>query len=399
MKTRDSGLVKNENIFDVMVVGAGPAGAMAAYHAAVGGCRVVMIERKEKVGVPVRCGEAVGSKGFTRSLAVEKHWILSTIKSIRMVSPAGYKVDLVNRNRIGQNYVLNREIMDDELVRKAVTAGVTYIPSTTVMNISCSGRYHYTAATTGDSYEASSVIIADGVESKCARNLGWDTTLELEDIESCAFCHVTHDLIDNETIEFHVGNSIAPGGFVWVFPRGGKKANVGLGILGTQSEGGRAKDLIVSFVKAKFPGAEISDVHCGGAPVGKWLKPLVRGGALVVGDAARQVNSLTGGGIAYAMFAGKTAGETVAEARNNTGFNYQQFTNYQKKWAAYCGKQQIRSYALKTTLLKENNDRFFDTIARSLLKENPEQLSYMRVFMRTFYKHPLILLKTFFLFR
>lgn len=389
---------KNEK-FDVVVVGSGPAGAMAARYAAKGGCRVALVERKEKVGIPVRCGEAVGLKGFSASIDIEDKWILSHIKKIRMISPSGINVDLVNQAKIGKNFVINREIMDNDLVQRAIKNGVEYFPSTPVLSIKAESSNLYKCISAKKEFYASSAILADGVESRLARDLGWDTSLSMDDIESCAFCRVEHNSISNDTIEFHVGNKIAPGGFVWVFPRGEKSANVGLGILGSKSEGGKARELLHSFINEKFPDAVISDLHCGGAPVGKWLRPLVRDGVIIVGDAARQVNSLNGGGIAYALYAGRAAGETVAEAKKNGNLDYRHLKKYQKRWAQYCGKQQMRSYALKTMLLKKNNDRFFDTVARSLRKEPPEALSYMRVFFRTFAKHPVILLKSFLLFR
>jgi digeranylgeranylglycerophospholipid reductase len=140
-------------------------------------------------------------------------------------------------------------------------------------------------------------------------------------------------------------------------------------------------------------------MHCGGVPVSKWRKPLVKNGAMLVGDAACQVNALSGGGIAYALFAGRVAGETAAEAKKNDGFDYSVLRRYQKRWESYCGKQQLRSFALKSMLLEKNNDHFYDSIALELSKERPERLSYTRVFMRTFARHPGILLKTFLLFR
>ena len=388
-----------DNKFDVAVIGAGPAGAMAAQYAAKGGCRVALIERKKKAGVPVRCGEAVGLKGFSASIDIEDKWILASVKRIRMISPCGIKVDLINPAKIGNNYIINREIMDEDLVQRAIQAGAEYFPSTPILSVKLKSSHIYNCVGIKKEFSASCIILADGVESRLARDLGWSTSLSMDDIESCAFCRVEHESITADTIEFHVGNRVAPGGFSWVFPRGKKRANVGLGILGSNSNGGKARELLDSFISKNFAGAVISDLHCGGAPVGRWLNPLVKNGVMIVGDAARQVNSLTGGGIAYALYAGRAAGETAAEAMINGNLNYDHLKQYQKRWAHYCGKQQLRSYALKTVLLKKNNDTFFDTIAQSLSRELPEALSYRRVFFRTFSKHPIILLKTFFLFR
>lgn len=385
--------------YDVIVVGAGPAGSMAAYHAVRGGCKTALLERKEVVGLPVRCGEAVGFKGFSKSCTIEDQWVLSKVKRITMVSPAGHTVSLVHTKKIGDNYVLDRRIMDKDLADRAIQAGVDFFPATPVRSVSFDGHATYTCMSDDTVFTAQSIICADGVESRLARDLGWDTALSLDDVESCALCVVEHEKIEDGVITFHLGTAIAPGGFVWVFPRGGHAANVGLGILGKYSTPGKAKQLLETFVNRVYPRGTVTRLHYGGVPVGRWLRPLVRNGAIVVGDAARQVSSLTGGGIAYSLFAGKTAGQTVAEAKKGDTINYALLDKYQKCWAAYCGKQQERSYALKSMLLENNNDTFFDTIAESLRKEKPETLSYMRVFMRTFARHPRILLKTFFLFR
>lgn len=398
MKNRHKLPMETNKKFDVIVVGAGPAGAMAARYAAKGGLRVALLERKENAGIPVRCGEGVGLKGLSKSITLEKSWIQTAIKKVRLVSSSGYKVDLTITGK-DESYIIDREKMDSDLLQRAIQAGVSYFPKTPVISAKSLDNNQYICVSPQNEFRASCLILADGVESRLARYFGWNTTLLMEDIESCALCKVEHHSIADDTAEFYIGSKIAPVGFAWVFPRRKGKANVGLGILGTKSKAGLAKELLKSFIDKKFPRALVSDMHCAGVPVGKWLRPLVKKGVMIVGDAARQVNSLTGGGIAFALYAGKIAGETVVEAFGSEGINYRHLKQYQKKWASYCGKQQMRSYALKSMLIKEDNDSFYDSIAQALLRENPEDLNYMRVFFRTFSKHPVMLLKTFFLFR
>jgi digeranylgeranylglycerophospholipid reductase len=220
-RSRSRLFMKTDERFDVIVVGAGPAGAMAAQYAAKSGLRIGLLERKGKAGIPVRCGEAVGLKGLSVSLDIEQKWILASIKKIRMVSPAGIQVDLVNPAKIGKNYVINREVMDNDLVQKAIQSGAVYIPSTAILSVKPDNGGLYACISSRREFRAPCIILADGVESRLARDLGWNTPLSLDDIESCAFCRVEHDAVGSDTIEFHVGNEVAPGGFAWVFPRGG----------------------------------------------------------------------------------------------------------------------------------------------------------------------------------
>jgi Dehydrogenases (flavoproteins) len=170
-------------------------------------------------------------------------------------------------------------------------------------------------------------------------------------------------------------------------------------VLGSCSSAGKAKDLLEKFVSSHFTGAAMQDLHCGGVPAGKWLKPLVKDGAMVVGDAARQVISLTGAGINYSVYAGQLAGKIAAEAFHNGDIDYRHLLHYEKIWAKGLGKQQLRSYALKTLLIKKHDDKYLDAIAKSLSKKDQTRMSILEVFLRTFTSNPMAFLKALLLFR
>lgn len=388
--------MKNE--FDVIVVGAGPAGSMAARYAAIGGAKTAILERKKDVGLPVRCGEAVGAKGTSLSVDLKKEWILTQVPKMDMVSPSGHRVTINYREK-DKSFVIDRSKMEPDLVDIAVENGCKYYNETNVEDASRAEDGYYHLVTNKGTFTCKILILAEGVEARLGRKFGWRDPLALDDLETCAICRVKHENVKNDTFELYPGSNRAPGGFVWVFPRGNNEANVGLGILGSFAKAGSPREYLKKFVDEKFPGAQISHENCAGVPVGKWLNPLVRDGVMIVGDAARQVNPLNGGGIAYGLYAGRVAGECAAEAIEGETIHYKVLKNYQKKWASYCGKQQLRQFAMKTLLLKKQNDAFMDRIALSLIKEDPDKMNYFRVFAKTFIKHPLILIKTFLVFR
>jgi len=391
---------KNErsmNSFDIIVIGAGPAGAMAAQAASKGGRNVCLLERKEKAGTPVRCGEGIGLKGaFSNEFEIDTNWIKAKISRVKLISPSGIAVTLVNSV---DSYVVDREIMDLDLVKRAISLGAHYQANTPVISINRNDKNLYECKSPKESYFAPCVILADGVESRLARDLCWQTALDPVDLETCAFCKVTHESIDAESCIFYIGNNITPAGYAWVFPRGNNQANIGLGVLGSNSSAGKAKALLEKFVAVKFPGAQMIDLHCGGVPAGKWLKPLVKDGAMVVGDAARQVISLTGAGINYSVYAGQLAGKIAAEAFHNGSVDYKHLQTYEKIWAKGLGKQQMRSYALKTLLIKKHDDVFLDGIAKALSKKDSKKLSILEVFLRTFISNPVAFIKALLLFR
>ncbi len=138
------------------------------------------------------------------------------------------------------------------------------------------------------------------------------------DVETCAQYLIAGADINQEYCEFYIGNEMAPGGgYVWVFPpKGGGKANVGIGILGSKM--GKFKprpvDYLNDFVQKKFPDARIVEMVFGGVPVSGSIEKTSVNGLMLVGDAARQSDPITGGGILNAMDAGKLAGEAAYEA-------------------------------------------------------------------------------------
>jgi len=408
------------NNYDIIVVGSGPAGASAATAAAAGGRRVLLLERKPVPGVPVRCGEGIGHQGLTLSLEPRPEWIKSTVTRARMISPSGINVEIGN---VDKSYIMDRERMDADLVKAAVEAGAEFrtsspavraeeTPSNQYKVICANGKNSVNTADNSGGinsangqidgqteFQAPCLILADGVESRLARCFGWDTALRLEDIETAAFARIEAAGIEGDCCTFYTGSAVAPGGYLWVFPRGEGAANVGLGVIGSRCRPGLPKKLLLDFINRAYPGARVTDLHCGGVPVARWVNPLVRGGVMLAGDAARQVNAINGAGIAYSLYAGRLAGSVAAGAfRGDGSFNRKALSGYQRGWAKEFGKQQERSFALKEFIMSAD-DAFLDKIADSLSKEPPGAVSYLRVFMRTFSSRPLLLFKAFKLFR
>jgi digeranylgeranylglycerophospholipid reductase len=330
-----------------------------------------------------------------RHVGSRTEWTLNKIEKAVMVSPSGTRVTIGN---IDESFILDREKMDGDLAAEAAAAGAKLLLSTTVTEIRRTSDGRYECITSPDRpISAACIIIADGVESRCARFLGWHTAVSLADMETCAFCHVASPLIEPDACVFYTGTTYAPGGYVWIFPRGKGIANVGLGINGSRSAAGKAKELLLKFIDKELPGSHISYLHCGGVPVAKAMRPLVRDGAMLVGDAARQVNCMSGAGIHYSLYAGKTAGTIAANAFKSGSFDQSALKEYEKAWWKTYGKQQMRSFALKEFVLK-SDDAFLDRIALSLSKEPSEKMNYLRVFIRTFARNPLLLIKAIRLF-
>ncbi|MCX6674139.1 MAG: NAD(P)/FAD-dependent oxidoreductase, partial [Methanothrix sp.] len=221
--------------------------------------------------------------------------------------------------------------------------------------------------------EAPLIIGADGVESKVGRWAGIDTTLKLQDIESCAQFLVHDASIDDEYTEFFLGNSIAPSGYAWSFPKGEKLANIGLGIQGSRSKPGEAMRLLRQFMKSRFPNGKVVEMVVGGDPCSGPIDSAIADGVMLVGDAAHQTDPLTGGGILNAMQAGIIAGEVAAKALAAGNVRRAGLQEYEDRWREDIGKTIAKSFELKEFFVKLT-DNDMNQLIGSLAKEDITKL-------------------------
>ncbi|MBU4454525.1 MAG: NAD(P)/FAD-dependent oxidoreductase, partial [Euryarchaeota archaeon] len=212
--------------------------------------------------------------------------------------------------------------------------------------------------------KADIVIGADGVESKVGRWAGIDTSLKPHDIETCAQFLISN-IDPGEYSEFYIGEKYSAGGYVWIFPKGGYTANVGIGILGSKSGKIRALSLLHDFIETHIPHGKILEMVVGGVPVSGPIERTIADGLMLVGDAARQSDPLTGGGITNAMDAGQIAGEVCIKAKEKGDYSVKTLMEYEDRWRATIGKEISRSLKVKNLLIKLTDEQF-NQLAHSL---------------------------------
>ena len=100
---------KMKNEYDIIVVGGGPAGCMAASCAAAEGAGVLLLDKKRDIGNPVRCAEGVGEAGLKEFFSPDPRWVLSNVRSYRLIAPDMNRAVIKNKER---GYVLNRKVFD-----------------------------------------------------------------------------------------------------------------------------------------------------------------------------------------------------------------------------------------------------------------------------------------------
>jgi len=328
---------------DVLVVGMGPGGSGAAKRCAELGLRVLGVEKRAEIGAPKRCGEAISRNGMTERIGIEPKgpWIIQEVHGAMVYAPNGEHVRIEYDGPEG--WVVERKMFDKHLAALAARAGARVLARTEAANFSrVDGAITATLKASNHASEvrAKIIIAADGVESRVARTLGINTSNKLVDICSGAQFEMAGVKHKTNMIEFFFGNDIAPGGYVWFFPKGEGVANVGIGVRKPWAKK-TAIEYLEDFVKSRpdLRDASIIEVNSGGVPVGGFLEDSVADNLMVVGDAAHQVNPIHGGGIPEAYMAGKLAAEVAAEAIKSGDLSKKFLKKYDRLWDEKRGKK------------------------------------------------------------
>jgi digeranylgeranylglycerophospholipid reductase len=291
--------------YDVVVVGAGPAGALAARAAAAGGATTLLLDHRPELGHPVQCGEFVPAPSeladlfgcpdlISRAFEIPPGTVLRETRWMTCVSPYGHRFRFPL-----SGYSVSRRAFDKALAYRAEGVGAELRHPVGVTGV----RDDEVRLAGGGSVRARVVVGADGPLSTVGRSVGFAPSRTM-----FRMITATVDGPLSDDIDLHFGH-VAPGGYAWRFPRA-HDANVGLGV--TRPPDGRSLDLLLNdFVAAQRLGPTRDPTHWW-VPVGLPPASLVRGRALFAGDAANLVMATNGGGIPTAMMSGWLAGEAAA---------------------------------------------------------------------------------------
>jgi digeranylgeranylglycerophospholipid reductase len=382
-----------QNKYDVVVVGGGPAGSMAAWEAAKGGVSVCMLEKDRDIGYPVRCGEAAGESGLRQFVEIEDSWIAEKITSVKLVSPNLTSVDIDFSAETG--YILNRRIFDYDLSRYAANAGAEVYTKAYVKNVlTNNGEVNGVVLDyLGEEkqIQAKIVIGADGLTSRVGRWAGLKTLVRMKDMESAVQYSVANVDIEPNKMIMYVGRNHAPGGYIWVFPKGKKFANIGIGISGKYSKHKSAQKYLDEFMEREYPDAAILTTMCGGVPCAKPMEKPVADGIMLVGDAAHQINPMTGGGIVAGMKGGWIAGQVAAEAIKKNDYSENSLLEYPKRMRKDFGKNHERFYKIKEVTEKLTNEEL-DSIAEKVLSIPHNKRTLTSVFKAAVFKKPTLII-------
>ena len=394
--------------YDVVVVGAGPAGSFTAKHIALNCAdkgikvRILMIEKRQEIGSPVRCGEGI-SKLWLDEVGIKPNprWIAHEVDGVNIISPNGSTVTIDEKmagNETG--YVVHRDIFDRELAKDAARAGVDIMIKTSAIELLTEQLKNgetkvvgIKAKHMGEIFNINSkiVVAADGFESQVGRWAGIDTSLKPSDTNSCFQYTLVGVDYDSHYNAFYIGGE-APGGYIWVFPKGEDIVNVGIGLQLSKmlkEEPGAPKRYLDKFIENHpelSKGKPIREV-AGAISCCMPIDQTVGNGILLVGDAARQIDPMTGGGVANACMASKIAGKVIADALEASDFSKEFLTAYDKGWRAKFENGLIRDWIAKEKIATLTDD-VFDKVIDSLKEVDIDRLTTMSLLQAVQSKYP-----------
>jgi len=334
LSPRWSDTLRSMDRYEVAVVGAGPAGSMAAKKAAEAGAEVVIFEEHPRAGWPVQCAGLLGVAAVAESELPLAKFALRAVRGATIVSPGGFQVAF--KSDEVRAWVVDRRIFDRALLAEAARSGAEVRMASPVTNLARDGGGCILTIGRGadrQKIEAKVVISAEGVGARIARSAGIGPPGE---ILSSAQVEVPFQVQDPEMVEVFLGEEVAPGFFAWAIPSQEGVARVGLSCRNNACP--YLKRLLKSPpIRSRIRGGSLHLV-VGGLPLGPPAST-VADGIIAVGDAAGQVKPTSGGGIYPGLVCAKIAGEVAATAASEGDSSVARLSEYERRWRSALNRE------------------------------------------------------------
>ena len=356
-----------EESYDVLVAGAGTAGATAAYFLAREGLKVALIDMKpkEQIGLKV-CGDAIDVRHFDRVGIPHPtgQEVDGRFGGVKVFAPNEKDYFIVE----GEGYALNRHAFGQRLLKMAEQAGVEVlaehhafrplVEGSNVVGVEVKdlkGRRIY-------EIRAKVTIDATGVPARLRTSLPSEWWVSYKPPHE-DFYSAFREIIDVEEVPerergyavIYLNMDIAPGGYWWAFHKGGNLINLGIGVQWKEGNP-NPKDAYSEHLRPRYKIRRV--IHSGGGlgPSRKPVPCMVWNGFVALGDAICAANPIHGGGIGPSMLSAKAAAETILEALSADDPSLSGLWGYHKRYHEVYGAKQAGLDILRMYLQRLTND-------------------------------------------
>jgi geranylgeranyl reductase family protein len=342
-----------EDGLDILVIGGGPAGLIAARDLARTGHAVLVLEEHPRIGVPVHCTGLLGADAFAE-LDLPTSSIRCLARTARFHAASGRSV-LVESDRVAAA-IVDRAAFDEALAADAIRAGARIETGVRVARISRGPAGMRAECGNGESRTARAAILACGANYRFNRAFGLGVPRVFM---QSAQVEVPFPPVDG--VQVFLGHEVAPHGFAWLVPfeRAGQ-AYARIGLMCRTRASTRFVALLSALARTHgalagplVPRLKVLPL----APVSKTYADRL----LAVGDAAGLVKPTTGGGIYYSLLSGRIAADVLDRKLAADALDAGQLRDYETAWRARLGPE-IRAGLAFRKLATRLDDRAIEAV-------------------------------------
>jgi geranylgeranyl reductase family protein len=325
--------LKKEKWFDVIVVGGGPSGLLIASFLAETGLSVVVFDQNSEIGKHVVCSGVMSKEGFSR-YDLPKKAILGGLKEADLFSPGGSCISYVHPEEAV--VVVDRHIFDKELAEISIANGAEIWLNSRVSSLSVTDEYveAILKSEEGDRKVFADVgVIATGVKYNLQSTLGLGRPKKV--VKGLQVEILTENV---ERLRVYWGRRYSTGFFGWAIPLTEGRTRVGVMTEGHGMEG--LNSILSEIGKYSEICPEGNGVKRRGIAFGT-IPRSFSDRIVVIGEAAGQIKTTTGGGIYYGLLSAELASEVIGKAFKNGSFKAEILSEYERKWRKMLGKEII----------------------------------------------------------
>jgi len=373
-----------------VIIGAGPAGLCAGLHltSISSSLSVSLIDKAVPWERPIPCAEGVGRLGFEEAIEVDPAWIRLVVSRADFYAPDGGRVSYTDANK---GFIIDRARMQSDLAGKLKKrgAGITLgVKAVEVSRPDKDGR-RTVSLDKGGPVSARVVIDASGPVSLLGRgeNICWRPY----DLEPAYFAVAGGVDAADDAVHIYMGGKVAPGGYAWVFPRGGGSANIGVVVGRNYIKGVNIKNLLGEFLAKNYPKAEIKTYFAGCIPCGYRRGNIALPGLIKCGDAANATNPISRAGIVEALMSGGLAGSAAFDMLSSKDAKQTKkiCSDYEKAWLEKRGARHMKLAKAKNSLA-EVPDEDYNAAAKTLSALSSDKVSMAKIFALSLSRFPRI---------